>query len=85
MISGTIGLGLFSDTGKILSLAGPGGGLFAFAIVGIVVVLVMENITEMITYWPISNALVEFVSTFVDKDLGILVGFAYWYGSLIAS
>ncbi len=78
MISGTIGLGLLTDTGKILSLAGPWGGLLAFGIVGVVVALVMQGISEMINYWPISNALVEFVSSFVDKDLGIIVGFAYW-------
>ena len=69
---------MFSDTGKILSLAGPWGGLLAIGIVGAVVVLVMRGITEMISYWPISNALVEFVSSFVDKDLGVLVGFGYW-------
>jgi len=78
VISGTIGLGLLTDTGKILSLAGPWGGLLAFGIVGVVVALVMQGISEMINYWPISNALVEFVSSFVDKDLGIIVGFAYW-------
>ena len=50
----------------------------AFGIMGIVVTLVMHGITEMIGYWPISNALVEFVASFVDKDLGIIVGFAYW-------
>jgi len=78
LISGCIGLGLFADTGQILSFAGPCGGLLAFGIMGIVVTLVMHGITEMIGYWPISNALVEFVASFVDKDLGIIVGFAYW-------
>jgi amino acid transporter len=38
----------------------------------------MEALSEMIHYWPISNGIVEFVATFVDKDLGTILGFAYW-------
>jgi amino acid permease len=41
----------------------------------------MEGIAEMIGHWPIPNAMVEFVKAFVDKDLAIIVGFAYWYTS----
>ncbi len=78
MISGTIGLGLLTDSGKVLSIAGPWGGILAFSTVGICVACIMQGVSEMINYWPISNALVEFVSSFVDKDLGAIVGFAYW-------
>jgi len=66
------------DSGKILSIAGPWGGLLAFGLVGICVCCVMEALSEMIHYWPISNGIVEFVATFVDKDLGTILGFAYW-------
>lgn len=53
--------------------------MLAFCLVGIAVICVMRGITEMIYHWPISNALVEFVNSFVDKDLGVIVGTAYWY------
>jgi amino acid transporter len=43
---------------------------------------VMEGICEMIVLWPISNAMIEFVRAFVDEDLAIVVGIAYWYQSL---
>jgi amino acid transporter len=66
------------DSGKVLSLAGPWGAILVFAIVGSVVTLVMRCITEMIGHWPISNALVEFVSSFVDDDLGMIIGIAHW-------
>jgi amino acid permease len=42
----------------------------------------MQCIGEMLTLWPISGALVEYVGAFVDEDLGIAVGIAYWYHQL---
>jgi len=62
----------------VLSLAGPAGGLLTFLMVGGIVIIVMNAINEMVEYWPISNALVEFITTFVDEDLGSIMGFAYW-------
>lgn len=77
-MSGTIGMGLFHNSGEVLTIAGPGGALTAYAVAGIGVICVMEGIAEMIGHWPIANAMVEFVKAFVDKDLAIVVGIAYW-------
>lgn len=71
-------MGLFDNSGEILRIAGPAGGITAFGIVGIGVILIMEGIAEMIAHWPISNAMFEFVKRFVDKELALVVGFAYW-------
>lgn len=79
--SGTIGMGLFENSGEILNIAGPVGGLIAYIVVGIAVICIMEGVAEMIGHWPIANAMVEFVKAFVDKDLAIVVGLAYWYPS----
>ena len=79
-ISGILGgLTLFSTSGLVLGLAGPGGVLIVWAINGAIAVAVMEGLSEMIELWPISNAMVEFVDKFVDKDLALVVGIAYWY------
>jgi len=72
-------MGLFDNSGEILNIAGPVGGLIAYIVVGIGVICIMEGIAEMIGHWPIANAMVEFVKAFVDKDLAIVVGLAYWY------
>jgi amino acid transporter len=74
-------MGLFDNSGEILRIAGPAGGITAFGIVGIGVVLIMEGIAEMVAHWPISNAMFEFVKRFVDKELALVVGFAYWFVS----
>lgn len=77
-IGGTIGLGFATTTGEVLAISGPAGVLIAFAVVGIVAIMVNEGICEMIVLWPISNAMMEFVRAFVDRDLAIVVGIAYW-------
>ncbi|KAE8450328.1 hypothetical protein EG329_006756 [Mollisiaceae sp. DMI_Dod_QoI] len=78
-VSGTIGMGLFVNSGEILRIAGPMGGLMAYIVVGICVICVMDGVGEMIGHWPIANCMVDFVAKFVDKDLAIIVGIAYWY------
>lgn len=78
-------MGLFDNSGEILRIAGPAGGLMAYILVGICVVCVMESLAEMIGHWPIANCMVEFVDKFVDKDLAIVVGVAYWYVLLLGN
>lgn len=38
----------------------------------------MQCITELISIWPVPGALAVFVRKFVDDELGIVVGIAYW-------
>lgn len=52
--------------------------MLAFALVGLVAIATMEGVCEMIVLWPIPNPMVEFVRAFVDPDLAIVVGIAYW-------
>jgi amino acid transporter len=71
-------MGLFENSGEVLRISGPLGGISAYIIVGIFVICVMEGIAEMVGHWPIANSMFEFVAKFVDKDLAIVVGIAYW-------
>ena len=77
-LSTVIGTGLLNGHGGVLRTAGPGGGISSLVVVGLLVVFVMEGISEMIQIFPVANALVVFVSSFVDEDLGSVVGFAHW-------
>jgi amino acid transporter len=78
-ISGTLGIGLYVQGGQILRLAGPLAVLLSFALLGLLAWAVMQCIAELVCIWPISGALTVFVSEFVDEELGIAVGVAYWY------
>jgi amino acid permease len=62
-----------------MNIAGPGGLLAAWAFVSVTAICVMEGLSEMIIMWPVSNAMVEYVKAFVDRDLAIVVGLAYWF------
>ena len=79
LISGIIGVTIFATNGEFLRTAGPAGLMTAIAYVGINAIFVMEGLSELIVLWPVSNAMVEYVRTFVDEDLALVVGLTYWY------
>jgi yeast amino acid transporter len=72
-------MGLFDNCGLILGIAGPSGTMLSYGLVSVGVICVMEGISEMVGHWPVSNAMVEFVRSFVDEELSWVVGIAYWY------
>jgi amino acid transporter len=74
----TLGTGLYWRGGQILELGGPLAVLLSFLFVGILAWAVMQCITELLCIWPIPDALPLYVSEFVDVELGIAVGIAYW-------
>ncbi|KAE8146668.1 amino acid permease-domain-containing protein [Aspergillus avenaceus] len=78
-ISGVLGVGLYLRSGSILRIGGPAAVLISFTVMGLLAWMVMQCIGEMLALWPVSGALVEFVGTFVDEDLGTTLGIAYWW------
>ncbi|KAL3437019.1 amino acid permease-domain-containing protein [Aspergillus tetrazonus] len=90
-VNGTLGTGLYWRGGQILELAGPLAAVLSFLLIGLLSWAVMQCITEMLCIWPIPGALSVYVSEFVDHELGITVGVAYWFtysvsfGALIAT
>lgn len=72
-------MGLYIQTGAILRLGGPWALLLSFALVAVLAWAVMQSIAEMLCIWPISGALYEFPSVFIDPEIGVAVGIAYWY------
>jgi amino acid transporter len=77
-ISGMLGVGLYVRGGNILRLGGPIAVILSFALLGLLAWGVMQCIAEMLCIWPISGALNVYVTEFVDVELGIVVGVAYW-------
>lgn len=77
-MSAVIGTGIFSHDGLALSVAGPAGLVLATCVVGLIAVAFMDGLSEMIQCFPCSNALIEYVDAFVDPELSVCVGFAYF-------
>ncbi|RPA81683.1 general amino acid permease AGP3 [Ascobolus immersus RN42] len=78
-IAGIIGPGLLVGSGNALKLAGPGGVLISFSLVGIIVYFVMQALGELATLIPISGSFTEYASRFVDDALSFTLGWGYWY------
>ena len=76
--SAVIGAGIFSNDGEALEIAGPGGMLLSLSVIGIIAVAVMEGVSEMVQLFPAPNAIVEYIEAFVDPDLALVMGIAYW-------
>jgi len=70
--------GLYWRGGQILELGGPLSVVLSFLFVGFIAWAVMQCITEMLCIWPIPGSFSVYVSEFVDAELGIAVGVAYW-------
>lgn len=73
-----IGITIFYLDGEAVEVAGPGGALLAFAVIGFVAICTMEGISELIQMFPAPNAIMEYVRAFVDPDLAWVVGIAFW-------
>ncbi|RAH40496.1 amino acid transporter [Aspergillus brunneoviolaceus CBS 621.78] len=78
-LSVVIGSGIFVNNGSAFGISGPLGLLVATLIMSVVVLSVNACVAEFSQRFPIQNAIVEYVRTFVDDDLGWVIGLAYWY------
>lgn len=79
MFSSVIGTGVFTGNAKALELAGPGGFLFAVAILGLLACCVGETISELVQLFPTPNAVFEYVKAFVDEEWAWVVTIQYFY------
>ncbi len=77
-IGGAIGTGLFLASGASISTAGPGGSLFAYALIGIMVYFLMTSLGEMATHLPVSGSFGLYASRYVDPAFGFALGWNYW-------
>lgn len=78
-IGGSIGTGLFLASGNTIYVAGPGGALLAYSIMGIMVYFLMTSLGEMSAFMPTSGSFYTYCARFVDPALGFAMGFNYWY------
>ena len=62
-IGGAIGTGLFVASGATISTAGPGGALAAYAVIGLMVLLLMQSLGEMSAHMPVAGSFQTRVSS----------------------
>lgn len=77
-IGGSIGTGLFLASGYSISVGGPGGALFAYVLMSIIVYFLMTSLGELSTYKPSSGSFCDYTTLYVGKSFGFAMGYNYW-------
>ncbi|KAI9046855.1 hypothetical protein LZ554_008934 [Drepanopeziza brunnea f. sp. 'monogermtubi'] len=81
--SGTIGNGLFLGCGTSLAVAGPGGAVLSYVLMGTVISSVISSLCEMTALMPVNAPVMEFPRRFLDRGVGFAVGWMYWFAYTI--
>ncbi|MFE5333852.1 amino acid permease [Embleya sp. NPDC056575] len=76
-LGGIIGAGLFVSSGKVIGDAGPAAAL-AYAVGGLVVVLVMRMLGELAAARPATDSFAGYARMAFGDRAGFVVGWSYW-------
>lgn len=78
-IGGSIGTGLFVASGTTISQAGPGGALFSYILIGLMVYFLVTSLGELAACMPVSGAFATYGQKYVEEGFGFALGWNYWY------
>lgn len=78
-LGGSIGTGIFLAMGDSIHVAGIGGSIVAYGLIGIMVYFLITSLGEMATYMPVSGSFGVYATKFIDPALGFALGWNYWY------
>ena len=70
-IGGSIGTGLFVASGATISAAGPGGALFSYILIGLMVYFLMTSLGELAAYMPVSGSFATYGQNYVEEGFGL--------------
>ncbi|KAI9794127.1 MAG: glyceraldehyde-3-phosphate dehydrogenase 1 [Piccolia ochrophora] len=76
-VGAAIGAGLFINSGRLLSIAGPANLVLAFALVGTAVFATIHALGEMAVLFPISGSFSSLSTRFLDPAWGFAMGWNY--------
>lgn len=75
---GTLGVGLFLNSGKAFTIAGGLGTVLAFAFVGLIVLATITSFSEMVTFVSVVDGVSGLSSRFVEESFGFATGWLYF-------
>ncbi|KAJ7165035.1 amino acid permease/ SLC12A domain-containing protein [Mycena filopes] len=84
-IAGTIGTGLFLQSGKALANGGPVGAFLGYLFVGMLVGLMMYSLGEMMVWDPSAGGFIEFSTRYIDPAMGFALGWQFWFQAVISA
>lgn len=77
-IGGSIGTGIFLASGYSIYVGGPGGAMFAYGLMALIVYFLMTSLGEMSTYKPSSGSFCDYSTMYVGKSFGFAMSYNYW-------
>ena len=84
-IAGSIGSGIFIASGTAIHMAGPGGTILAYCIIGLMVYFLMTSLGEMSSLIPSTGSFCDFSTRFVDPAFGFAMSYNYWFNWAITT
>ncbi|KAI1975925.1 histidine permease [Ophidiomyces ophidiicola] len=76
-IGGSIGTGLFVNSGKSLAMGGPASLLMAFTLIGVMLYSTVQALGEMAVVFPVAGSFSAFSTRFLDPAWGFAMGWNY--------
>ncbi|KAK9460241.1 amino acid permease-domain-containing protein [Lipomyces oligophaga] len=76
-IGGSIGTGLFVNSGKALEAGGPASLLIAFGIIGVMLYTVVHALGELAVVFPVAGSFSTYSTRFIDPAWGFAMGWNY--------
>ncbi len=58
---------------------GPGGALFSYILIGLMVYFLMTSLGELAAYMPVSGSFATYGQNYVEEGFGFALGWNYWY------
>lgn len=75
---GTLGVGLYLNSGKAFTIAGGFGTVLAFVLVGVIVLATIISFCEMVTFVSVVDGVLGLSARFVDESFGFATGWVYF-------
>lgn len=77
-LGGSIGTGIFLASGYAIFVGGPGGALFAYIVMAVIVYFLMTSLAEMSAYKPSTGSFCDYSKMYVGESFGFAMGYNYW-------
>ncbi len=79
-LGGSVGTGIFLTSGYSIFVGGPGGALFAYLVMALIVYFIMTSLGELSAYRPSSGSFCDYSNIYVNPSFGFAMGYNYWFG-----
>ncbi|GME73846.1 unnamed protein product [Ambrosiozyma monospora] len=82
-LGGSIGAGIFIDSGACLKLGGPGSLLLSWLLTGLILFFTIQALCELVVTFPVSGSFMKYNTRFISPSWGFAMAWNYTLSWLI--